>query len=495
MVPKFHAKGTSFKGIAQYVLHDKEADTSERVAWTETVNLATRNPDMAWRVQAATSMDADRLKKEAGIRSSGRKSKEHVQHVTLSWHGDEAKELNRDEQMRAVKWFLREIKADDRQVLVVSHNDQPNSPHVHLVINRVSPRDGRLLSSSFEKEKASRWAERYEKERGKIYCDNRVINNAARRRREDLKKSGVKDIPMIRAEKDMPRHVYEAQAKVANNNSQKDALLAEHRRKAFAIAEEDRETKARHKKEWIALQDQRKKEVNDRKEAMKTNSQRAAQKVRDSYRPKWGELHHSLQAEEAAFAKNETTLRGRMQNALRLVEWRQFLGKKPEEKTTLSDAFKVFSNEGSRRQALEKQFKARERALQNEQETKAKAAAAAARNKERTKLETSRQKFQTARLDLILKHKLERSKTKAEWSQHDREQRQAWSALARVSPAQDGTTIKPGGQVKASDILPKKGASNVAKSLNAYEQSVLDKARKSAANQNDRDRGDTDRGR
>ena len=67
MLPKIHKNGTSFKGIAQYVLHDKNAETSQRVAWTETINLATRNPDTAWKVMSAVSLDQARLKREAGV--------------------------------------------------------------------------------------------------------------------------------------------------------------------------------------------------------------------------------------------------------------------------------------------------------------------------------------------------------------------------------------------------------------------------------------------
>ena len=81
MVPKLHSKGSSFKGAAQYLLHDKDrAQTSERVAWTETRNLAVDDPDLAWRIMAATAMDQARLKAEARVRNSGRKSDKHVLH-------------------------------------------------------------------------------------------------------------------------------------------------------------------------------------------------------------------------------------------------------------------------------------------------------------------------------------------------------------------------------------------------------------------------------
>ncbi|MBB4375253.1 hypothetical protein GGD63_008102 [Bradyrhizobium sp. cir1] len=45
MVPKVAGKGRSFMGAGMYYLHDKKAETSERVAFTYTVNLPTRDPE------------------------------------------------------------------------------------------------------------------------------------------------------------------------------------------------------------------------------------------------------------------------------------------------------------------------------------------------------------------------------------------------------------------------------------------------------------------
>jgi len=47
MVPKVAKSGASFKGAALYYLHDKQANTNERVAFTQTVNLPTNDPDRA----------------------------------------------------------------------------------------------------------------------------------------------------------------------------------------------------------------------------------------------------------------------------------------------------------------------------------------------------------------------------------------------------------------------------------------------------------------
>jgi len=86
---KLAGRGSSFKGAGQYYLHDKQAETSERVAWTETVNLRTANPDRAIRVMAATAMDRDALKLAAGIKAGGRSSDKVVQTYSLAWHPEQ----------------------------------------------------------------------------------------------------------------------------------------------------------------------------------------------------------------------------------------------------------------------------------------------------------------------------------------------------------------------------------------------------------------------
>jgi hypothetical protein len=73
MVPKVAAKGTSFKGAGLYYLHDKDALTSERVAFTRTENLATDDPDLALKMMAHTAMRQDEIKAANGSKHTGRK--------------------------------------------------------------------------------------------------------------------------------------------------------------------------------------------------------------------------------------------------------------------------------------------------------------------------------------------------------------------------------------------------------------------------------------
>ncbi len=65
--------------------------------------------------------------------------------------------------------------------LVVEHTDR-NHRHVHVVVNRVSPEDGRVASKSHDALKLSAWAERYERARGEIAVPGRVVAREARER-------------------------------------------------------------------------------------------------------------------------------------------------------------------------------------------------------------------------------------------------------------------------------------------------------------------------
>jgi len=465
MIPKIHKKGSGFGGITKYVLHDKNADTTDRVAWTQTVNLGTRNPETASRVMMATSMDQDRLKREAGIKATGRKSKDHVLHVTLSWHADEAVDLTKDEQVRAAKWFLKEIKAGDRQALIVSHNDEPQ-PHVHLVVNRVSPKDGRILPSSFERLNASKWAEKYERDRGEILCHNRAVNNAARERGE-----------YVRGEKEQPRRIFEQQQRVANDNRKRAAVLAEQRRKAAAIAKQQRATKERHRKEWRAMEQAAKKRRAEMQQRAKTDVAKARQKQRDAFRKKWEEHHHTQLAEKTVFDRNEKTLRGRMENAMKLVRWRDLVGKGSEGKriSTLAGAFRVFSSEGSRREALNKQLKQQEARLKKQQREAESSAVAEVKAQLPTKLAAARETYRQERSAVILKHRMETAKVKAQWNQHQKRYDRAWEDLRKENPNREQTTQNE----------------QRAEQINAFEQRAM--RRRQAANQNRRKRGGRER--
>jgi len=181
MVPKVAGKGSSFKGAAQYYLHDKGALTRERVAFSETLNLPTRDPDKAFKCMAWTAAHQNEIKARAGGSMRGRRLRDPVYTYSLSWAPDERP--TRDEMLDAAKDTLKVLGLHEHEAILVSHRDEPH-PHIHAIVNRVHPETGIAAKLSNDHLKLSRWAEAYEKRQGLIRCEQRVENNERRRRGE-----------------------------------------------------------------------------------------------------------------------------------------------------------------------------------------------------------------------------------------------------------------------------------------------------------------------
>jgi Relaxase/Mobilisation nuclease domain len=419
MIPKLHRKGSSFKGAAAYLLHDKDrAQTDERVGWTEVRNLATDNPHVAWRVMAATAMQQERLKEQAGVKKTGRKSLDAVLHFTLSWHPSEKKNLTRDEMARAANQALFALKASDRQALIVHHTDE-EQPHIHILVNRVSSDDGRMLSSFKEKLALSTWAEAYEKDRGPILCEERAINNEARRRKE-----------YTRGKKDKARNIFEAEAN--DNSSEAKKLREQERRKDAEIARKARELKEKQARNWDAFQEEQKQRVRDIRAQAARDMAAGKNAIRDEFRPRWTILFHERQAQMSAFLKNEKSLLGRVHNAMRQVDFKSiFSGATPTEegrsrRSALSDAFKALSSAGARLEALKREQERERRALLSDQKRRELAAVAATKARREQQLQENRKRFETQRNDLILIQTMDGAKFRDEQNIRNHQRARAW---------------------------------------------------------------------
>jgi Relaxase/Mobilisation nuclease domain len=178
MIVKIWPSGRSFKFLAEYLTHDTDkAQTSERVAWTHTLNLANDHipsaVDELYRVFEAREL----LKREAGVRPGGAKLEKPVKHVSLAWEpGDR---LTREEMIAATESFLKAQGWQEHQCVVVAHSDTPH-PHVHLMINMVHPERGTRLRDASEYRHAQKWALGYEISRGKVVCQERLKPEAER---------------------------------------------------------------------------------------------------------------------------------------------------------------------------------------------------------------------------------------------------------------------------------------------------------------------------
>lgn len=244
MVPALTDLGRSFKGAAAYYLHDKREEgeavrlTDGRVAWTQTINMLTDDPERAWRMMADTAMSQADLKAAAGVKATGRKLTKPVLAYSLSWHPDETP--THDEQMEAVRGSLTALGLDGYQTLVVCHNDEPHA-HVHVMVNRVNPQSGVAATLANSKLRLSEWAFAYERGRGKIWCAERE-KNAERRQQGEAVNAARK-----------PRSVYEAEKDVGNDNLAAAFVKTEQRQKDAQLYEMGRTMKAGHARQWAQL--------------------------------------------------------------------------------------------------------------------------------------------------------------------------------------------------------------------------------------------------
>jgi hypothetical protein len=171
MIIKLHKAGRSFKGVCRYLTHDAKAETTDRVAWTSTINLASDDVPAAVNEMLWTFRTADALKREAGVATGGSRLEKPVKHFSLSWPHGEAPA--RDHVVETVQAYMKHMGWDDRQAVLVAHNDTKHA-HVHVVMNSVSPVDGRAARSSNDWRHSEAFALQYERERGQIHCEQRL---------------------------------------------------------------------------------------------------------------------------------------------------------------------------------------------------------------------------------------------------------------------------------------------------------------------------------
>lgn len=433
MVPNVAGTGTSFKGAALYYLHDKrrggEAErlTSDRVAWAETRNLATDDPELAWKIMAATALDQDRLKAQAGVKASGRKSASAVYAYSIAWHPEEAGKIDRAEMVRAAEESIRALGAEGRQAIIVAHNDEPH-PHVHVILNRVSAQDGRMLGTSNDYRKLDAWALAYRRARGEEhkYCPAREEKaQAAQAQREG------QDVEFVRGDKSTPRGM-EADVgalRAANENS---ALRARDRQKELmrALAAGTKAMHARHRQEWRDLSGS----YRARKDGIAASAQAAigrdAESIKEQYRPSWEQLYQRQWREIVRFDKRERRLLGKVENAVIALAHRRQLD--PDGSRGFLATLFSYRSQASRRAALDKLHDLERRALSAQQRKESAQAVKRIRDNRTALLASARREFTAGRTALIERQTIEREQNKAAWSQRRIEASRAFEALKRA---------------------------------------------------------------
>lgn len=171
MIVRILSSGKSFSGLANYLTHDAEAKTEERIGWTHTLNLAHDHIPSAVDEMIWTARSAELLKQEAGIRPGGRATENPVKHLSLNWSPED--DPTREHMIETTEEFLRHMKWDEHQAVLVAHEDKAYA-HVHVMLNMIHPETGLRLDDDFERRRAQAWALEYEQEQGRVYCEQRL---------------------------------------------------------------------------------------------------------------------------------------------------------------------------------------------------------------------------------------------------------------------------------------------------------------------------------
>jgi len=193
MIPRIAKGGHSFKGAFLYFCHDKGQSTTERVIWTQTDNILTDDPELAWKVMAYTALEQSRLKEQSGQKSTGRKLQKPVFSYSLAWHPEQTPD--KDHMLATARKSLAALGMDGYETLIVAHRDEPQR-HVHIIANRVHPVTGIAANLGNSKQKLSDFAHAYELEDGKVYCKQREQNV---QKRKEGKRTRYADQNIVKA--------------------------------------------------------------------------------------------------------------------------------------------------------------------------------------------------------------------------------------------------------------------------------------------------------
>lgn len=310
MVPAETEPGRSFKGASLYYLHDKRREgeaerlTSERVAWTHTANLSTDDPERAWRLMAATAMSQAELKKAAGEKATGRKLTKPGYAYSLAWHPEQ--QPTKDHMLSTALESLKAAGLEGYQAIILAHSDEPQQ-HVHVIVNRVHPETGIAATLSNSKLKLSKWAEAYEKQHGKIYCNKRVENNRKREQREAVN------------EPRKSRAAYEFEKAAGNDSISAEFIKSNEKQKDAQLYEIGRTIKEGHARQWEELKRvyaASRKKITDHGQTLKTGK---AQQVKDAYRERWTMLAQTHRAERRELRQREDSFFSRLFHGLSLL--------------------------------------------------------------------------------------------------------------------------------------------------------------------------------
>lgn len=298
MIIRIQASGSSFRGAGQYYLHDKAADVSvekalkpesaERVWFTETRNCMNEDPFRALDEMWGVAGDQQFLKMQAGVSRGGRVCDEPVKTIAISWHKDDVP--TPEHMIESADKFLKHMGWDSHQAVYVGHNDTEHR-HVHIILNRVDPENGRTLDDYREQKRAQVWALHYEREHDQVRCEQREARAQEKECAQVKERAGHHDIGA--------RPELTAQYRAANDHLPHNVvMLTRPLEQQFAADELQRSGRDAEAREQLKVEqrEERKQFFVDGAKLFKATRVAAYKEVREEFKAEWREFYRDAKA-------------------------------------------------------------------------------------------------------------------------------------------------------------------------------------------------------
>lgn len=453
------AIGHSFKGSMAYYLHDKRQDeasphpdTADRVAWAELRNLsAAAGPETATRVMIATAQSADELKAAAGVKATGRKStRGPVFAFSLQWRADEIDGTDRAEMTRAADHALKILGLDHLQAVLIAHHDRQH-PHVHVVVNRIDPTNGKATSiDGMKVKKLDAWAHAYEQQRGQIVSPNRAKKydqiEAAKaahpepekrrryiedkKRRQTAKPSAAPGYGTQNGDSRAPDRRRSHQSTTSTTTAEQRPPSRGQMLKELADAQ-----KVQHRQDWKDWAARAKADRVAIYADADTRRKMALANFKEITRGDWAQHFRAERDRARAFETREASLSGVMRNALAAAK-QQFRAQPEGGRGMLALTFANVIDSQARRQAFDLAQDMTKAQFTAEMKARRDAYLVALALEKRRALIDHSAAVDKAKADMIARQDIERGKMREAWRQH-------YASRDAAAPGQTYRTRKP----------------------------------------------------
>lgn len=252
MNPAVARKGKSFAGAVGYITHDIGKDTDERVAFSETLNMRTNDPEKAAKVMAWTKYHAEQLKQEAGLKATGRKTEDPVYHFTLNW--EPGNKPDRAHMVKTAKSALDALGFGEHEAVLAVHTDKEHQ-HIHVVVNRIHPVTGKTHNPNGDQNILQRWAYEYEKGMGNVVCLERAIKyETDKTLKAEYQRRLTAELESGKTRESKPRPQWDAENDATHPKSQAyQELKSIFAGRVRELAQAGRESAVRRATEWDTL--------------------------------------------------------------------------------------------------------------------------------------------------------------------------------------------------------------------------------------------------